>query len=124
MIVTLILKGIGVDLSKYTMKELSSMYDNLTFSSMEYVLDDGKWYKKASYKPNLKTIVTGSFSGTNSDDTQSIVINILLTEVQEVKLVFGAVAGDLTCTGIKAKALKSKPDGRISVRDRKLTRQQ
>lgn len=45
MIITRIQKDIDVDLSNYSVKEISLTYDNRTFSSMGYVFDDGKWYK-------------------------------------------------------------------------------
>ncbi|MCD9561107.1 hypothetical protein HAX54_020068 [Datura stramonium] len=38
-------------------KEVSYTYDNKTFSSMGYVLSEGKWYKKFGFKPKPKAVV-------------------------------------------------------------------
>ncbi|MCD7472806.1 hypothetical protein HAX54_014172 [Datura stramonium] len=54
MIVTRIIKAMGVDVSSFPVNEISSTYNDRAFSSMGYVLDERVWVKKASYKPKIK----------------------------------------------------------------------
>lgn len=67
MIVYRIMKVMGVDISKFPVKEISSTYNDRAFSSMSYIFYDGCWIKKASYKTKVKTDPIGGSSGNNSD---------------------------------------------------------
>ncbi|MCD7469771.1 hypothetical protein HAX54_009015 [Datura stramonium] len=55
-IVTRIIKAMGVDISSFPVKEISSTYNNQAFSSMGYILDEGVWVNKASYKPKIRHV--------------------------------------------------------------------
>ncbi|MCE3052429.1 hypothetical protein HAX54_052600, partial [Datura stramonium] len=83
---------IGVDISNYPVKDISSTYNDRAFASMRYVLDDRQWYKTASYRPKIKLVVAKSSSRTSSDDDA---FDAPVTEIQEVKLSLNAVVGDL-----------------------------
>ncbi|MCE3052156.1 hypothetical protein HAX54_051722 [Datura stramonium] len=75
MVVTRVIKAMGVDVSSFPVKEISSTYNNRAFSSMGYVLDDGVWVKKFSYKPKIKHASPGGLSGVKIDESQGAVLN-------------------------------------------------
>ncbi|MCD7465842.1 hypothetical protein HAX54_002019 [Datura stramonium] len=75
----------GVDISNFPVKEISSTYNDRAFSSMGYVLDEGVWVKKASYKPKIKNASPEGPSGVKIDGSQDALLNSLLYEAQDIK---------------------------------------
>ncbi|MCD9561429.1 hypothetical protein HAX54_020535 [Datura stramonium] len=57
LLISRIVKDIGIDLSKYPAKEVSSTYDSWSFASIRYVLYEGTWLKKSRFKPKHKVDV-------------------------------------------------------------------
>ncbi|MCD7467709.1 hypothetical protein HAX54_005274 [Datura stramonium] len=57
----------GVDMSKFPVKEVSSTYNDRDFASMGYVLDDRSWVKKTNYKPKVKPGSVVDSSSISSD---------------------------------------------------------
>ncbi|KAG5572387.1 hypothetical protein H5410_062153 [Solanum commersonii] len=53
MVISRILKVVGVDLSEYTANKISATYDLTTFASMGYTFENGRWTKKALSKPKV-----------------------------------------------------------------------
>ncbi|MCD7458717.1 hypothetical protein HAX54_038972 [Datura stramonium] len=95
MIISRILKAGSIDLSKYPAKEVSPIYDNPAFASMGYILSEEKWSKKAGFTPKLKAVVDEPQSGVNSNVVQSIPLQNLLKDVEEIKTSLGAIVDDL-----------------------------
>ncbi|MCD7472634.1 hypothetical protein HAX54_013929 [Datura stramonium] len=94
----------GVDVSRFPVKEISSTYNDRAFSSLDYVLDEGVWVKKASYKPKVKPASAEGPSSVRLYDAQGVVLYSLLSEAQEIKESLGAVVGDLhKCTELLGK---------------------
>ncbi|MCE0480548.1 hypothetical protein HAX54_037489 [Datura stramonium] len=104
MIVTWIIKTMGVDVSSFPVKGISSTYNDRAFYSMSYVLHEGVWVKKTSYKPKVKLASAEGPSSVRFDDAQGAVLNSLLSEAQEIKKSLDAVVGDLhKCTELLGK---------------------
>ncbi|MCD9638769.1 hypothetical protein HAX54_022920, partial [Datura stramonium] len=95
MIVTRIIKAIGVDVSSFPVKEIFSTYSDRVFSSMSYVLDEAIWVKKANYKPKIIHASPKGPSNVKIDESQGVVLNSLLSEAQEIKQSLGTVVSDL-----------------------------
>ncbi|MCD9645360.1 hypothetical protein HAX54_034216 [Datura stramonium] len=71
---------------------------------MGYVLDEGVWVKKASYKPKIKNASPEGPSCVKIDGSQDSILNSLLFEAQDIKQSLGAVVGDLhKCTELLGK---------------------
>ncbi|MCD9639387.1 hypothetical protein HAX54_023828 [Datura stramonium] len=103
-IMTRIIKAMGVDVSSFPVKEISYAYNDRAFYSIGYVLDEGVWVKKASYKPKVKPVSAEGPSSVRLDDAQGAVLNSLLFEAQEIKHSLGVVVGDLhKCTELLRK---------------------
>ncbi|MCD9560710.1 hypothetical protein HAX54_019456 [Datura stramonium] len=81
----------GVDVSRFPVKEVSSTYNDRAFANMGYVLDNGVWVKKANYKPKVKPVSVVNSSGISSDDAQNSVLTSLLMETQDIKWSLGVV---------------------------------
>ncbi|MCE2056086.1 hypothetical protein HAX54_044026, partial [Datura stramonium] len=93
-----------VDISSFPVKEFSSTYNNRAFSSMGYVLDEGIWVKKASYKPKIKQASPEGPSSVKIDGSQDAVLNSLMFKAQDIKQSLGAVVGGLhKCTELLGK---------------------
>ncbi|MCD9646892.1 hypothetical protein HAX54_037133 [Datura stramonium] len=95
MMISRILKASGIDLSKYPAKEVSSAYHNRAFASMGYILSEEKWHKKAGFKPKLKVVVDKPQSRVTSNVVQSILMENLLKDVEEIKASEGAIVDNL-----------------------------
>ncbi|MCD7465129.1 hypothetical protein HAX54_000671 [Datura stramonium] len=94
----------GVDVSSFPVKEISSTYNDRAFSSMGYVLDEGVWVKKGSYKPKIKHASPEGPSSAKIDESQGVVLNSLLSEAQEIKQSLDVVVDDLyKCTELLGK---------------------
>ncbi|MCD7456253.1 hypothetical protein HAX54_031034 [Datura stramonium] len=95
MIISRTLKDIEIDLSNYLIKEASSTYDNLTFTSIGFFFFAGKWLKKAGFKPNIKVVVEEIPSIINSSDALKVSVDSLLKEVLKIKVNLGATIDGL-----------------------------
>ncbi|MCE3049651.1 hypothetical protein HAX54_045472, partial [Datura stramonium] len=94
-ILSRIIKAIGVDFSMFPVKEIISTYNDRTFASMGYILDENRWVKKASFKHKAKLSTVERCSNVPPDGSSSSVLSSLMTEIKDVNETLGVVDGDL-----------------------------
>ncbi|MCE3216915.1 hypothetical protein HAX54_009357 [Datura stramonium] len=90
-----IIKAMGVDVSEFPVKEITSTYNDRAFASMGYILNEDRWVKKESSKPKDKISTIESSSNVPPNSSSSSVPSSLLTNLKDVKETLGAVEGDL-----------------------------
>ncbi|MCD7471996.1 hypothetical protein HAX54_012818, partial [Datura stramonium] len=95
MIVSRIINSMGVDVSAFPVKEISSTYNDRAFSSMGYILDENRLVKKESFKPKGMFSTLESCTIVPPDGSSSFVFSSLMIEIKDVKETQGAVAGDM-----------------------------
>ncbi|MCD9559691.1 hypothetical protein HAX54_017852, partial [Datura stramonium] len=95
MISSRILKVIGIYLTKYPAKIISSTYDNRASASMGYVFSKGKWHKNVGFKPKLKMVIEEIPSRIDSSDSLNVSIDSPLKDAPKIKENLDTVVDDL-----------------------------
>ncbi|MCE5165776.1 hypothetical protein HAX54_012241, partial [Datura stramonium] len=91
MIISCILKVIGIDLSKNPAREISFTYENRVFTSIGYIFSKERWHKKAKFTLKFNAAINESPSGINSGVVQNVSQDSLLKDVVKIKASLGAV---------------------------------
>lgn len=95
MVISRILKVVGVDLSEYTANKISATYNLTTFASMGYTLANGRWTKKALSKPKVGFLDEEKATATSEIDILKVSVAELMKETMEIKHTLAAVVDGL-----------------------------